>query len=171
MLVWCAASGLALLGADAGSPDLDAGLPLGAVSAAAELDASSGGGLDAGSAEPDAAAAVLSNDCCTVSSSAACDDVEVLACVCAGDAFCCDVAYDTSCVRQAASRCGQDCDARVPVSDCCGASEVPGCAAPQVASCVCAVDPFCCAFRFDESCVNLARAQCQAVCPAEEATP
>jgi hypothetical protein len=133
--------------------------------AAADAEAASSAPPDAG-ASPDAGAAG-GNDCCTASGSGGCDDDTVEACVCAGDPFCCEVEYDALCARQAVSRCGLDCDDRSPVSDCCGPSDVPGCTQPEVEACICNIDPFCCVFRFDQSCVNLGIARCGAACASD----
>jgi hypothetical protein len=133
--------------------------------ATAQADAAAVDAVDAGSE------LVPENGCCTASSAPGCNDPEVLACVCEGDAFCCNDSYDALCVRQGISRCGVDCDARPPASDCCSPSSVPGCSVPDVEACICAVDPFCCVFRFDDNCVNLATAQCSVSCDSEEARP
>lgn len=117
------------------------------------------------------AAALPSNDCCSTSSSGGCADEAVAACVCGGDPFCCSEEYDALCVNQAVSRCGQDCDERLPVSDCCGASGVPGCTVPEVQACICDIDPFCCVFRFDQNCVSLGVARCNLSCDTEEERP
>jgi hypothetical protein len=109
------------------------------------------------------------NDCCTTSSGGGCSDSAVAACVCEGDPFCCSTEFDALCVRQAISRCGQDCDDRPPESDCCSASSVPGCTDAPVAACICEIDPFCCVFRFDQSCVNLGVSRCSLSC--EEVVP
>jgi hypothetical protein len=131
---------------------------------AAESDAGEAPGDDAGTAGP-------SNDCCSTSGSGGCSDEAVAACVCQGDPFCCSNEYDALCVNQAVSRCGQDCDDRPPVSDCCSASSVPGCTDAPVAACVCEIDPFCCVFRFDQSCVNLGVSRCNLSCGEEEPVP
>ena len=142
---------------------------------AGRLDAGAAetGGADAG-ADPGAASAADAgagdagpppeNDCCTSSTSGSCSDTSVAACVCEGDPFCCSTAYDATCVTQAVSRCGLDCDERPPASDCCAPSDVPGCTATDVQACVCDIDPICCVFRFDQNCVNLATSRCGAVC-------
>jgi hypothetical protein len=109
-----------------------------------------------------------SNDCCTTASSGGCSDDTVEACVCAGDPFCCAVEYDAFCAREAVSRCGLDCDDRPPASDCCEASDVPSCTESEVAACICDIDPFCCVFRFDQNCVNLAASRCGAPCEGGE---
>jgi hypothetical protein len=110
------------------------------------------------------------NDCCTAGTGAGCSAPDVLACVCAADGFCCSDQYDALCVAEAQSGCGLDCDDRPPDSNCCTPSSRAGCSEPGVAQCVCHVDPFCCAFRFDESCVNLAAARCAPSC-GQELTP
>jgi hypothetical protein len=152
--------------------------PLGATGAApraqdTDARAPANAAVDAGApvGPPSDAAAPTSNDCCTPSSSGGCSDSALQACVCEGDAFCCTVEYDALCARQATSRCGLDCDARPPASDCCSPSDVPGCTEPAALACICDIDPFCCVFRFDPSCVNLAVARCGAVCGGEGAQP
>jgi hypothetical protein len=39
-------------------------------------------------------------------------------------------------------------------NDCCEPGSTPGCDDPQIEACVCAIDPFCCAIAWDESCVQ-----------------
>ena len=107
------------------------------------------------------------NDCCSASESGGCSDEVVLACVCEGDPFCCSTEYDALCVTQAISRCGERCDERPPVSDCCSTSDVPGCSDAPVSACICEIDPFCCVFRFDQSCVNLGISRCNTSCAGE----
>jgi hypothetical protein len=127
-----------------------------------------GATLDAGAASD---AGAPEQACCSTSAGPGCSDAVVLACVCEGDDFCCSTEYDAVCVTQAQSRCGLSCETRPPVSDCCEQSDVPGCTRPEVEACICDIDPFCCAFRFDESCVNLARARCAGSCGGSEAAP
>ena len=158
----------------------EAAPPLGAELTPALAPAGGAGGRDAGSVDtggadagtdpgaPDAGAGDAgpppSNDCCTASASGRCRDAAVAACVCEGDPFCCSTEYDATCVTQAVSRCGLDCDERPPASDCCAPSDVPGCTLSDVQACVCDIDPICCVFRFDQNCVNLATSRCGAVC-------
>jgi len=153
------------------------GLTLAASSAGSDAgsDASAsllgpGGTLDAA---PDGSAprAVPENDCCTPSTGAGCADPEVLRCVCEGDPFCCSDAFDALCVRQALTRCEQVCALPPPVSDCCSASSTPGCVLPEIAACVCSVDPACCSVRFDQNCVHLANARCELGCDEQQVSP
>jgi hypothetical protein len=147
---------------DAGGPEAPGPLAPGPLPSGLELEPDAGLSRDA--------AAPTANDCCSTSASGGCSDPVVAACVCEGDPACCESSYDDICVNQAVARCGERCDDRAPVSNCCSASEVPGCTLPDVAQCICAIDPFCCVFRFDQNCVNLGLSQCSAVC-GEEARP
>lgn len=104
------------------------------------------------------------NDCCGASDEPGCSDPRVNACTCLADPTCCTEAFDDVCVEQARAECGASCEAPPPESDCCSSAAAPGCSAPEVAACVCDIDPFCCAGPFDDSCVNLARGLCGAVC-------
>jgi hypothetical protein len=124
--------------------------------------------VDVGAPEADARGGValpdgglpLGNDCCTESALPGCSNAPVLECVCAGDAACCNESYDALCVTEAITRCALACELPPPESDCSTPSEVPSCSVPEIAECVCAIDPFCCAFRFDANCVTLAAAEC-----------
>lgn len=52
-----------------------------------------------------------------------------------------------------------------PGSDnCCEVHEGPGCNEPEVVDCVCAQEAFCCAFAWDQMCVDLAMGDCMATC-------
>jgi hypothetical protein len=160
------------LGCEAGNTSFSEP-PLGA---ARQALGDAGGAAEPGDASvPDGltpgAAPSASNDCCSTSSSGGCSDVSIQACVCEGDAFCCSTEYDGACVTQAQARCGLDCDERAPESNCCAPSGVPGCTSPEVQSCICDIDPFCCVFRFDLNCVNLGAARCGAVCGDAGVTP
>lgn len=166
---------LATLLAACAAGEVDRGVRDGALGSARQelggADAGdAGAGVDAvGLATGDAGVVAAENDCCSTGSSAGCNDEAVLACVCEGDEFCCSTEYDGVCVSQAQSLCGLTCDTRAPESDCCAPSDVPGCTQAGVEACICGIDPFCCIFRFDESCVNLAAARCAGGCA--EAAP
>jgi hypothetical protein len=104
------------------------------------------------------------SDCCTASDVAGCTDAVINTCTCATDSQCCTDSFDEVCVAEAVAECGAQCNSGEPESDCCTPSDVPGCGSAEVSDCVCAVDPFCCAGGFDESCVALAQSQCGASC-------
>lgn len=48
--------------------------------------------------------------------------------------------------------------------NCCEVHPTPGCAEEAVVECVCAQEAFCCAFEWDQNCVDLAMADCMATC-------
>ena len=155
-------------GGGEGSPPLEATLDAPASGKAASTDAGASERPDAAASDAGEAGAPPSNDCCSTSLTGGCTDVTVAACVCEGDPFCCSTEYDTSCVTEAISRCGLDCDDRAATSDCCSTSDVPGCTVPDVEACICDIDPVCCVFRFDQNCINLGISQCGAVCGAAD---
>jgi hypothetical protein len=125
------------------------------------VDAGSRPEADAGGASMAGAGGIpFGNDCCTESALPGCSSAPVLECVCAGDAACCNESYDALCVTEAITRCALACEVPPPESDCLRPSQVPGCTLPDIAECVCTIDPFCCTFRFDANCVTLAAAQC-----------
>lgn len=52
-----------------------------------------------------------------------------------------------------------------PGSDgCCEVHDAPGCNEPAVVDCVCEAEASCCAFEWDDICVELATGRCDAVC-------
>ncbi len=78
-----------------------------------------------------------------------CWDPDLTDCVCAADPYCCETAWDDSCVAQIeAQGCG------LLGGDCCEWADVPGCSAPAVEACVCDADPYCCEVAWDETCVD-----------------
>jgi hypothetical protein len=122
--------------------------------------------------------------CCVPHGTPGCDDAVVEACVCAFDSFCCDASWDNICVSEALDPCGAVCegDTEGGVStstglvsssdagsggnpgDCCVSNPTPGCGDPEVESCVCLLDPFCCEIEWDGICVGEALDPCGAVC-------
>ncbi len=114
--------------------------------------------VDVGQFENEAA-----NSCCETSDLPGCDDSGVLACVCATDSFCCEVAFDAICVSLAL-QCGGSCSNQGAESDCCSASGAPGCTDQSVHDCVCATDFACCSSGFDDVCVAQAISECGAQC-------
>lgn len=104
------------------------------------------------------------NQCCEASGAPGCNDDGVLACVCALDSFCCQVAFDEICVNLALTSCGATCSNAGAESDCCAASDAPGCTEQTVHDCMCATDLSCCTSGFDDVCVAQAIAECGAQC-------
>lgn len=51
-----------------------------------------------------------------------------------------------------------------PSDSCCEPHEAPGCNEEDVVDCVCAKEAFCCAFEWDENCVDIAVNVCEATC-------
>jgi hypothetical protein len=139
-----------------------------ASSAPVSVDAGTPQADGPGAAVADAGGLSLGNDCCTESALPGCSNVPVLECVCAGDTACCNESYDALCVTEAITRCALACEVPPPESDCSTPSEVPSCTVPEIAECVCAIDPFCCTFRFDANCVTLATAECIGAQPSGE---
>ena len=102
---------------------------------------------------------VSAGDCCVPHDLPGCDDPECEATVCEVDPFCCEAAWDGLCADEAAELCGGLCGP-LP-SDCCTEpSELPGCADPECAALVCAVDAYCCESAWDDICVDMANALC-----------
>jgi len=60
---------------------------------------------------------------------------------------------------------GEDTSTTGPAGDtCCEVHEGPGCDQPDVVDCVCAIEASCCAFEWNQDCVDLAVGDCNATC-------
>lgn len=105
---------------------------------------------------------VTLSNCCAPSEFPGCTEPAVDACVCELDSFCCEVAFDTICSQIALTECGGECPPGE--GDCCEAHGGLGCSDSAVNSCICGVDPGCCANSYDELCVEQARASCGLLC-------
>lgn len=102
--------------------------------------------------------------CCEPSNQPGCaEDLELEACVCALDDFCCANEWDGQCVDAAQRACGLQCNV-VPGGDCCTANGTPGCDEPPVQECVCDLDPYCCNNEWDGLCVSEAQYACGDEC-------
>ena len=66
-------------------------------------------------------------NCCETTSEPGCNIPEVNSCVCATDPQCCMQSYDELCITQAQAECELMCEMPPPESDCCSASQSPGC--------------------------------------------
>jgi hypothetical protein len=118
-------------------------------------------------------------DCCNPHGTAGCGDGGVQDCVCAEDAWCCDVEWDVTCVLEVVSfqcgtceggtvpvcgdgmckagetceTCPADCGPCGSTGACCEVHESTGCDKPMVQGCVCQQDAYCCQVAWDETCV------------------
>ncbi|MEM6992908.1 MAG: hypothetical protein AAF721_20500 [Myxococcota bacterium] len=90
--------------------------------------------------------------CCAVGAGPGCVELPVTQCVCDVQPECCSVQWDSECVEIAGDECGAECGD--PIDDCC-ASKLGGlgCGDPDTEACVCADNPFCCDFAWDNLCV------------------
>jgi hypothetical protein len=94
--------------------------------------------------------------------------------LCAQDPYCCNVAWDATCVGEVASICGTSCTAPPPPPADGGASTCshPICATggPLTKGCdpcvtkVCAADAYCCAVGWDATCVGEVASICKQDC-------
>ena len=110
-------------------------------------------------------------DCCVDNGSPGCDDPVVEACVCAVDPFCCEGAWDSTCVTTARESGCAEC--MTDGGPCCEAHFGTGCDDPAIEKCVCAADYFCCGGGWDEACVHNVEAFGCGVCtggPTDEGT-
>ena len=94
------------------------------------------------------------NSCCVAHEEKGCGDMPVADCVCAMDAYCCTVQWDSICAAEA-DQCGSC------AGDCCVEDDTPGCDDETIEACVCDQDPFCCDVRWDALCAEeVASFQC-----------
>lgn len=108
-------------------------------------------------------------DCCSATLAAGCLDPAVESCVCDMDPFCCEVSWDEACVEDTdVYQCGcgtppgtsdtsdtSETTDTGELTDCCVPSPEPGCLDPEIESCVCALDSFCCDTAWDQQCTAL----------------
>jgi hypothetical protein len=108
-------------------------------------------------------------DCCEDNGTPGCDDAECCNWICdAVDPFCCDVFWDTLCVREAHAFCDVCADPACPgEGDCCepGGNGTPGCDDVLCCNWICAMDPHCCTDVWDELCAIQADASCSCEFP------
>ncbi len=102
-------------------------------------------------------------DCCTASGGLGCNDVACCEAVCAADAFCCSVAWDSLCASQAGSLCSDLCGGGGG-GDCCTASGGLGCNDAACEAAVCGADAFCCSVAWDSLCASQAASLCPDLC-------
>ncbi|MBZ5714860.1 hypothetical protein [Nannocystis pusilla] len=103
-------------------------------------------------------------ECCEAHRGGGCLDVAVESCVCNLAPECCAGAWTEACVALVdQSGCGT---CEVGEGDCCMPQDGPGCGEPQIATCVCAQDPFCCQQQWDGVCAEEVEALGCGVCQA-----
>lgn len=116
-----------------------------------KLDLGDGGGTDSDTV------GTFGVSCCTASDEPGCGEDPMLeACVCALDPYCCETAWDDTCVGIATwGECDSGCaGAETSPVDCCLAGDAAGCIDRQIAACVCEHDPYCCDVSWDDVCVG-----------------
>ncbi len=99
----------------------------------------------------------LAAGCCEPVDEPGCSDPAIEPCVCGIDDYCCTTAWDASCVAIASyGDCAGGCivDEPPPPGDCCAVEGGGGCVEPDVQDCVCAHDPYCCLYIWDDICVE-----------------
>ena len=99
-----------------------------------------------------------------------CIDPDIKTVICAADPYCCHNWWDALCVSEVSSVYGDTCE-------CCEYhAESEGCyrfgeADPMATSdCVCAIDPYCCKYRWDSICVNEVESDYCGCCPPDSPT-
>lgn len=105
----------------------------------------------------DSSAGTTGATCCEAMLGPGCGEPELEACVCEADPFCCEEQWDETCVDIAMfGACIGGCLPPEPPApdDCCVDNEGPGCLDAEIAACVCAQDPYCCSYTWDDVCVG-----------------
>jgi len=95
--------------------------------------------------------------CCEANGTPRCENRACCEAVCQRDPVCCDTGWDQTCVSIArdvaacdcVNECGDGC-----AGSCCEARDTPYCNDPACCQAVCAVDPVCCDFAWDQFCVT-----------------
>ncbi len=90
----------------------------------------------------------------------ACEDVECCTLVCNVDPTCCSRAWDETCAMTSISRCSLNTPNCPAPGNALEVHGTPGCANEACCEAVCAVNPICCTFGWNESCVDTAKAVC-----------
>lgn len=80
--------------------------------------------------------------------------------VCAADAFCCDGAWDATCVSEAAAVASCGCAADTCAHDVCETGDLLEASCNDCATTVCAEDDYCCTVSWDTTCTELAAQTC-----------
>lgn len=102
------------------------------------------------------------HDECNVGGALATDCDACAANTCAKDPFCCQTAWDSRCVQEAADGCGLTCNV-CSHSLCSQGTPLETSCDPCVAS-VCAADPYCCNNTWDQRCIDESETTCGIAC-------
>lgn len=90
-------------------------------------------------------------------------DAECNACtaeVCETDSYCCDGAWDATCVELAGISDSCGCSADTCAHDVCESGDALDATCSECATAVCALDDFCCTIGWDTTCTELAATEC-----------
>lgn len=98
-----------------------------------------------------------------------CDSADCCLLVCQADVYCCETAWDASCVNQALEDCG-NCGSPASGSAYV-ANGTPGCASIDCCESVCSVEPLCCNVDWDASCATAAIDLCTSCGEADAGSP
>lgn len=90
-----------------------------------------------------------------------CVEVDLEACVCKIDDYCCVTEWDQTCVDIAIEDCGAAC---INDGSCCAPSTALGCGDDVMKDCVCDIRPACCSEAWDIACVTIADRTCSDGC-------
>ena len=86
--------------------------------------------------------------------------------ICAVDPFCCSSGWDSICVGEVQSVCGQSCSAPECAHPLCETGDPLDPACDSCAAQICAVDPYCCSGQWDRICTAQVETVCQGSCEA-----
>ena len=84
--------------------------------------------------------------------------------ICAKDSYCCNTAWDSLCVREVASICGQSCSAGGCAHSVCSTGAKLTTSCDVCAGKICAQDSFCCNVGWDSQCVSEVSSICGQSC-------
>jgi len=97
-------------------------------------------------------------DCLIAHSTAACSDADCCSAVCLLEPNCCIASWDEDCKDLAEIEC-LGCGGS-GAGDCFVPGDLPACDDEECCETVCVMDPDCCSRSWDETCVQIARAEC-----------
>jgi hypothetical protein len=102
------------------------------------------------------------HDQCAVGDPLAADCDDCTTNVCAADPYCCEVAWDSRCVQEAADTCGLTCE--TCSHDLCSQGTPLEETCDPCVTAVCANDPYCCTNTWDQRCIDSAQDTCGLTC-------